>query len=86
MGALEHEPRPSVILLDYRLPDVEGFGLLSGILARAPCVRVILMTACDDRDLPGQALACGAYAVLHKPFDLDRAVMLVARAGTMCTH
>jgi DNA-binding NtrC family response regulator len=86
LSELEHEPRPSVVLLDYCLPDVEDLGLLSGIVARAPGVPVILMTAFGTRELPGEALARGAYAFLHKPFDLGTVVALVGHASATRTH
>ena len=86
LSELEHEPCPSVVLLDYRLPDVEDLGLLSTIVSRGPAVRVILMTAFGTRDLPEEALARGAFAVINKPFDLGAAVKLVAHAAAMPVH
>ena len=86
LSELDHEPHPSVVLLDYCLPDVQDLGLLSSIVSRGPSVRVILMTAFGTRDLPDEALARGAYAVLHKPFDLSAIVTLVARASAEPIH
>jgi DNA-binding NtrC family response regulator len=86
LSELDHEPHPSVVLLDYCLPDVQDLGLLTSIVSRGPAVRVILMTAFGTRDLPDEALARGAYAVLHKPFDLGAVVTLVARASAMPIH
>jgi DNA-binding NtrC family response regulator len=86
MSEVEHEPHPSVVLLDYCLPDVQDLGLLSRIVSRLPSARVILMTAFSTRDLPDEALARGAFAVLHKPFDLGAVVTLVGRASAMRIH
>ena len=81
LAELQHGPPPTVVLLDYRLPDVNHLDLLSQVRAAAPGARVILMTAFGTADLPDEALACGAYAVVYKPFDLGAVLTLVERAS-----
>lgn len=75
----EHEG-VCAVLLDIRLPDSQDLGLLRRIRQLAPDCRVIVMTAHGTPELTRDALACGAFRVVDKPFDLDDMVGLVAEA------
>jgi DNA-binding NtrC family response regulator len=66
-----------VAVLDVRLPDNSGLGLLAAIRALSPGTRVVLMTACDTPELRSGASALGAADVVGKPFDLHRIAELV---------
>jgi CheY-like chemotaxis protein len=68
---LARQHRPDLILLDIRLPDMEGTDLLPVIradpdLGRTP---VIMLSAEYEPQLPAQMLAAGAQAYLGKPLD-----------------
>lgn len=69
-----------VVLLDVRLPDSDGLGLLAELLASVNS-RIIVITAHGTDELAEEALAMGAAAFLRKPFDIDRMVELVATAA-----
>ena len=60
-----------IVLLDVRLPDMDGLELCDWIRAQQPRCRVILMTAQWTPDLVDQAIGHGAFDVLQKPFTLD---------------
>ncbi len=62
--------RPSLVLLDIRLPGMDGMEVLRQIKARAPGVEVIMITAVKDLALASEALALGARDYITKPFDL----------------
>ena len=72
---------PDVILLDFRLQGMNGLEALSQLRSATPSTPVILMTAFGSLDLAVKALGEGAFDYLPKPFDLDDAVNVVARAG-----
>lgn len=73
-------PGVCVVLLDIRLPDSHDLSLLRSIRQIAPDCRIIVMTAHGTPELIQEALTCGAFRVVDKPFDLDDMVGLVAEA------
>jgi DNA-binding NtrC family response regulator len=68
------------VVLDYRLPDSNDFGLLSNIRTLSPGSRVVLITAHGSPDITRGALERGASAVVAKPFDLNDLQNIVLRA------
>jgi two-component system response regulator AtoC len=69
---------PELVLLDFRLPDSNDLDLLSRIVSMVPNGRVVLMTAFGSPELASAAIECGAFKVLHKPFELHDITALVA--------
>ena len=69
-----------VVLLDLRLPDVEGLDLLIKIRESAPDCEVIMITGHGDIDTAVEAMKLGAYDFIRKPFNLDRLELIVERA------
>ena len=74
------EQRPSLIITDVRMPGINGFELLKQIKNISPQTPIIVMTAYTDLDTTVQAFHEGAFEYLPKPFDIDDALELVARA------
>lgn len=72
--------QPDVILSDIRMPGMDGLELLGRIHQRSPDLPVIIMTAHSDLDSAVKAYDVGAFEYLPKPFDVQEAVALVARA------
>jgi two-component system nitrogen regulation response regulator GlnG len=72
--------RPSLIITDVRMPGINGFELLKQIKNISPHTPIIVMTAYTDLDTTVQAFHEGAFEYLPKPFDIDDALELVARA------
>jgi DNA-binding NarL/FixJ family response regulator len=81
--ALARQHRPDVVLMDLRMPDVDGVtatSLIAGDQALAG-VRVVVLTTFDDDESVFAALRAGASGFLVKdvePEDLLRAVRVVA--------
>jgi two-component system, NtrC family, response regulator HydG len=69
-----------LVLLDIRMPGMNGVEALAHIRKIRPELPVILMTAYALRDLEDQALEIGAYTVIQKPFDMNVVLQLIARA------
>lgn len=62
--------RPALVLLDIRMPGMDGVEVLRQIKARAPQVEIIMITALKDRALASKSLALGARDYVTKPVDL----------------
>ncbi len=69
-----------LVLLDYRLPDVDGLEVLRGIAAKRPDTLAILLTAYSSIENAVQAIKLGAYDYLKKPFDMDELSLRVKKA------
>jgi two-component system nitrogen regulation response regulator GlnG len=77
----EAEAQPfDLILLDIRMPGMDGLTLLGHVRAKRPDAQVVIMTAHGTVETAIQAMQKGAYDYLAKPFDLDEALLLAERA------
>ena len=74
------EERPNLMITDVRMPGINGFELLKQVKNISPHTPIIVMTAYTDLDTTKQAFHEGAFEYLPKPFDIDDAIELVARA------
>ncbi len=78
--ALAEKKAPDVILLDVRLPGLDGLSALAKLRQLSDDAPVIVMTAFGNLATAVRAVEGGAFDYLAKPFDLDQALELVARA------
>lgn len=69
-----------LVLLDYKLPDVDGLTILRKIKEFDPDILVILLTAYASVETAVEAMKEGAYHFANKPFNLDDVMLLVSRA------
>lgn len=70
------------VLLDIRMPGMNGVETLRAIKAIDPRTKVIMMTAYTQNELVGEAKRNHALAVLPKPVDIDRLLALLKRAAS----
>ena len=78
--------RPDVVLMDIRMPRLDGLRATQEVLALEPAPRVIVLTTFDLDDYVFRALEAGASGFLLKdtpPRDLVRAVQVVAAGDAM---
>jgi two-component system nitrogen regulation response regulator GlnG len=78
---VEGEPF-DLILLDVRMPGIDGLSLLKQVREKRPDAQVVIMTAHGTMETAVAAMQAGAYDYLAKPFDLDAALLLAERALT----
>ncbi len=69
-----------VIVSDFKLPGLDGLGLLVASYCLHSHIPFVLVSAYGDRALEESAARLGAYAVLHKPIAPDALVDVVDRA------
>ena len=71
---------PDVVLLDVKLPDVDGMQVLKEVRKFDLITPVIMLTAYGTIKLAVEAVKGGAYDFLTKPFDNDEVVFTIHRA------
>jgi DNA-binding NarL/FixJ family response regulator len=86
--ALAREHRPDVVLMDLRMPEVDGLTATRRITSdpELASVRVVVLTTFDDDQSVLAALRAGAYGFLVKdaePDELLHAVRVVARGDAL---
>lgn len=72
--------RPEVVLLDVKLPDMDGIDLLKEIKTLSPESEVIVMTGYGTVESAVDAMKSGAFHYITKPFQLDDLLNLLAKA------
>ena len=79
--SLAEQMKPELVILDIRMPDLDGFELMTQLKARLPDLDVILMTgSVDDLDEKlVRALRSPAFYFIQKPFDREVLLTLVER-------
>lgn len=63
------DSEPDLVLMDVRMPEMNGLEVLHKIKASYPAVQVFMMTAHSSTDKAIQAMKDGAHDYLMKPFD-----------------
>jgi two-component system response regulator AtoC len=74
------ETSPDVVILDIRLPDVDGFTVLEDLREDDDNVKVIMITAHHDMDSTINAMKNGAFDYIHKPVNVDELDMAIRKA------
>jgi len=71
---------PDAVVMDIRLPGLDGLAALQVLQERYAQTPVIIITAFGNLETAVQAINRGAYEYLTKPFDLDDAVGVIQKA------
>jgi DNA-binding NarL/FixJ family response regulator len=84
--ALVAELQPDVVLMDVRMPELDGLAAARQILDAGNACRVVMLTTFDLDDYVLEAIRAGASGFLLKdapPADLIEAVRIVARGDAL---
>lgn len=63
--------RPDLVLLDMKIPGMDGLEILKQIKEHDRTIKVIMMTAYGELDMIKEATDLGALMHFTKPFDID---------------
>jgi len=74
------ENKPDAILLDVRMPGIDGLSLLKSLRQMGVQTPIFVMTGYDSTPVAIDALQHGATCYLPKPFDLIHLEELLANA------
>lgn len=62
---------PDLVLLDMKIPGMDGLEILKHLKEMNPSIKVIMMTAYGELDMIKEATELGALMHFTKPFDID---------------
>ena len=79
LDIMEQEPA-DLVVMDIKMPKMDGITALQEIKRRHPDTEVVLLTAYASLETARDAIRFGAFDYLIKPFDKDD-VLLVVRKG-----
>lgn len=74
--------RPHIVLMDKNMPRMSGIPALVEIKKSYPETIVVIITAHGDVTSAVEAMKCGAYDYIEKPFDNDHVLQLLKRADS----
>lgn len=74
------DPQVGVVVLDVRLPDMDGIQVLAAIRERRPEIAIIMLSASTDQEIVLEALRLGASDYLAKPLHDEELSLAVGRA------
>src|SRR5207249_5209287 len=66
--------QPDIVLLDIRMPEMDGLEAARRIKVRHPSVGVIMLTAYDDRQFVVEAVRAGARGYVLKARDAEHLI------------
>ncbi len=72
--------QPDLVILDIRLPDIDGFTVLEEIREDDEDAKVIMITAFHDMETTIRAMKAGAYDYIHKPINIDELEVSLQKA------
>ncbi len=66
------ESSPDLVIMDVRMPELDGIEALSRVKAASPRTAVVIMTAFGSSNAAIRAMELGAFDYVTKPFELDK--------------
>jgi DNA-binding NtrC family response regulator len=74
------EEAPDIVLLDIKLPGMDGYEVLDEALKIDPGMVLIMITAYEDAEKIVRAMKLGAFDYITKPFEFDKVLHSIRRS------
>lgn len=71
---------PDVLLLDLKMPDLDGLEVLAKLRESQPELKVIILTGHGSFEVGNEGMALGAFDYLMKPVDLNLLIEKIEQA------
>lgn len=77
--AYVEEENPGVIILDLKMPGIDGVEVLRRVKSAHPDIEIIILSGHGSREDKKKCLELGAAAYLEKPVDIDKLTSLLQK-------
>jgi DNA-binding NarL/FixJ family response regulator len=81
--SMSRDRQPDVMLMDFRMPMMDGLKATTLIQAHSPMIQTVMFTAYDDEGLNLEASGTGVYCLLVKGCNPELIVDMVKRAAAL---
>ena len=71
------EFKPQVVLLDIRMPDMDGLQCLRSIMKQNPDIAVVMMSGFVSEQIARKTLELGAFDYINKPISLEHLMRIL---------
>jgi DNA-binding NtrC family response regulator len=72
--------RFDLVITDLRMPEMDGFDLIRGVMGLADPPNVVMITAFGSIETAIRAVKLGAYDYITKPFEIEELLLCTAKA------
>ncbi len=81
LAVLDGQWRPDVVILDLKMPGIDGLATLSLIKQHDPSIAVIMLTGHGSTSSGIEGMRRGLFDYLSKPIDLDELLLAIDKAA-----
>jgi len=69
-----------LVICDLKMPKINGLEMLRTVKKRSPATEIIMITAFASTDTVIEAMRCGAFDYISKPFKIDEILLTIEKA------
>jgi DNA-binding NtrC family response regulator len=81
-----HQDRPDVVLLDLRIPGMDGIEILRAIKQYDQSIEVIMLTGHGDKESVEEGMKGGIFEYIMKPIDIGELTSKIDKAKKKKNH